>query len=185
MAWVGTTWMPILSSHCYSSCVHVYTGGYVLWACLYCSMQGGINAFLLCAMGGHLPVAEYLAPKMGGYLFDSDDDGNTALHMAAQVGQLSMVKYLVRSCGFDVKAINKVGLHCLLLFWWILWPLWPHLLHVHSGHGHSYLGCVSIFILCIVNKTPVVGLLLWNVVCSSTPVDMVLVDSIAFSSLHV
>ena len=78
-------------------------------------MQGGINAFLLCAMGGHLAVAEYLAPKMEGHLFDSDDDGNTALHWAAQMGQLSMVKYLVRSCGFDVKAINKVGLHCLLL----------------------------------------------------------------------
>ena len=78
-------------------------------------MQGGLNAFLLCAAGGHLAVAKYLAPKMGGYLFDSDDDRNTALHLAAQVGQLSMVKYLVRSCGFDVKAINKVGLHCLLL----------------------------------------------------------------------
>ena len=78
-------------------------------------MQGGRNAFLLCAMEGHLPVAEYLAAKMGGHLFDSDDDGNTALHMAAYFGHLSVVKYLVRSCGFDVKAINKVGLPCLLL----------------------------------------------------------------------
>ena len=78
-------------------------------------MQGGRNAFLLCAVGGHLPVAEYLAAKMGGHLFDSDDDGNTALHLAAYFGHLSVVKYLARSCGFDVKAINKVGLHCLLL----------------------------------------------------------------------
>ena len=78
-------------------------------------MQGGRNAFLLCAMEGHLPVAEYLASKMEGHLFDSDDDGNTALHMAAYFGHLSMVKYLVGSCGFDVKAINKVGLRCLLL----------------------------------------------------------------------
>ena len=78
-------------------------------------MQGGRNAFLLCAEGGHLAVAEYLAPKMGGHLFDSDDDGNTALHMAAYFGHLSVVKYLVRSCGFDVKAIDKVGSHCLLL----------------------------------------------------------------------
>ena len=78
-------------------------------------MQGGCNAFLLCAEGGHLAVAEYLAPKMEGHLFDSDDDGKTALHWAALVGQLSMVEYLVRSCGFDVKVIDKVGSHCLLL----------------------------------------------------------------------
>ena len=78
-------------------------------------MQGGCNAFHLCAMEGHLPVAEYLVPKMEGHLFDFDDDGYTALHWAAQEGQLSMVEYLVRSCGFDVKAIDKVGLHCLLL----------------------------------------------------------------------
>ena len=74
-------------------------------------MQGGHNAFLLCAVGGHLPVAEYLASKMGGHLFDSDDAGYTALHWAAQKGQLSMVEYLVRSCGFDVKARDKVGQH--------------------------------------------------------------------------
>ena len=78
-------------------------------------MQGGCNAFLLCAEGGHLAVAEYLASKMEGHVFDSDDNGKTALHWAAQEGQLSMVKYLVRSCGFDVKTIDKVGLHCLLL----------------------------------------------------------------------
>ena len=78
-------------------------------------MQGGRNAFHLCAEGGHLAVAEYLLPRMEGHLFDSDDDGYTALHWAAQEGHLSMVEYLVRSCGFDVKATDKVGLHCLLL----------------------------------------------------------------------
>ena len=74
-------------------------------------MQGGRNAFHLCAMEGDLVVAEYLSPKMGGHLFDSDDGGYTALHWAAQEGQLSMVEYLVRSCGFDVKARDKVGQH--------------------------------------------------------------------------
>ena len=78
-------------------------------------MQGGLNAFLLCTAGGHLPVAEYLAAKMEGHLFDSNDAGYTALHWAALGGHLPMVEYLVRSCGFDVKAIDKVGLHCLLL----------------------------------------------------------------------
>ena len=72
-------------------------------------MQGGSNAFLLCAEGGHLAFAEYLAPKMEGHLFDSDDDGHTALHWAVQEGQLSMVEYLVRSCRFDVQARDKVG----------------------------------------------------------------------------
>ena len=81
----------------------------------YCSMQGGSNAFHLCAEGGHLAVAEYLAPKMEGHLFDSDDNRDTALHLAAYFGQLPVVEYLVRSCGFDVQAIDKVGLHCLLL----------------------------------------------------------------------
>ena len=78
-------------------------------------MQGGCNAFLLCAIGGHLTVAEYLAPKMEGHLFDSDDNGNIPLHLAAYFGHLPMVRYLVRSCGFDVKAVDKVGFHCLLL----------------------------------------------------------------------
>ena len=73
-------------------------------------MQRGCNAFHLCAAGGHLAVAEYLAPKMEGHLFDSDDDGYTALHFAAEEGQLSMVEYLVRSCGFDAKVRDKVGL---------------------------------------------------------------------------
>ena len=78
-------------------------------------MQGGRNTFLLCAMGGHLAVAKYLSFKIEDHLFDSDNVGATALHLAANFGQLSMVEYLVNSCGFDVKAIDKVGLHCLLL----------------------------------------------------------------------
>ena len=72
-------------------------------------MQGGGNAFHLCAMGSHLAIAKYLAPKMDGHLFDSDDNGYTALHWAAQEGQVSMVEYLVRSCGFDVTTRDRVG----------------------------------------------------------------------------
>ena len=78
-------------------------------------MQDGLNAFHLCVLGGNLTVAEYLAPKMEGHLFDFGDNGDTALHWAALEGKLSMVEYLVRSCGFDVKAVDSVGLHCLML----------------------------------------------------------------------
>ena len=53
-------------------------------------------------MKGHLAVAEYLVPRMEGHLFDSDDDGHTALHLAAYFGQWPIGEYLVRSCGFDV-----------------------------------------------------------------------------------
>ena len=88
-------------------------------------MQGGSNVFHLCAYGGHLAVAEYLVPKMKGHLFDSNDDGYTALHVAASFDQLSMVEYLVRSCGFDLKARDKVDpydifvytVHCMLLLY--------------------------------------------------------------------
>ena len=75
-------------------------------------MQRGSNTFVLCAMGSHLGVAEYLASKMGNHLFDSND-GYSALQWAAQEGQLFMVEYLMRSCGFDVKAIDKVATCCL------------------------------------------------------------------------
>ena len=73
-------------------------------------MQNGRNAFHLCAKGGNAAIAQFLVPIMKDHLFDVDDDGYTALHRATQKGQLSMVKYLVKSCGFDLKAKDKVGL---------------------------------------------------------------------------
>ena len=93
--------------------LHMCTGDDLLWACSHCcSMQGGHNAFHMCAVGGHLAVAKYLAPKLKDHLFDSDDVGYTALHWAAQGGQLSMVEFLVKSCEFDVKAVDKVLVWC-------------------------------------------------------------------------
>ena len=74
------------------------------------SLQNGCNAFHLCADGGNVAIAQFLAPMMEGHLFDLSDGGYTALHWAAQSGQLSMVEHLVKSCGFDVKAKDKVGL---------------------------------------------------------------------------
>ena len=73
-------------------------------------MQNGRNAFHLCAEGGSVAIAQFLAPMMENHLFDLSDGGYTALHWAARSGQLSMVEYLVKSCGFDLKAKDKVGL---------------------------------------------------------------------------
>ena len=71
-------------------------------------MQGGRNALHLCIWGCHLAVAQYLAPKMGDHLYDTDDNGTTALHWAVEMKQLSIVEYLVGSCGFDVTVRDKV-----------------------------------------------------------------------------
>ena len=81
------------------------------------SLQDKSNVFHLCAAGGNVAIAQFLAPMMEDHLFDVDDDGYTALHWAALKGQLSMVEYLVKSCGFDLKAKDKVGL--LLHVWWL------------------------------------------------------------------
>ena len=62
----------------------------------------------MTAGGGHVGVAQYLAPKMGVHMFDLTDAKDTALHRAAINGCLPMVKHLVKSAGFDVKAKNKV-----------------------------------------------------------------------------
>ena len=106
---------------CMYICI-IYICMYRLWSAVslsYHSLQGGRNAFLLCALYNHLAVAEYLAPKMEGHLFDSDDDGHTALHLAAYFGLFSMVQYLVRSCGFDVKARDKVDTFVWLTITWM------------------------------------------------------------------
>ena len=125
-------------------------------------MQGGLNAFHMSAMGGHLAVAEYLVPKMKDHLFDTGDVGETALHWAAQNGHLSMVKYLVRSCGFDVKAVDKV---CLLYIVYCLFNAFSDL----SGHTrHLYLSYVNplCFVSCSYDSS------FCNVVCTCTPADV-------------
>ena len=71
-------------------------------------MQGGRNAFHLCSECGHLAVAQYLAPKMGDHLYDTDDSGATALHWAVEMNRLPIVDFLVTLCGFDVTSRDKV-----------------------------------------------------------------------------
>ena len=79
---------------------------------------------------------------MKDHLFDTDEAGYTALHWATQEGQLAMVEYLVMSCGFAVKAVDKV---CLL--YWLL--VWTYLLHGHGRHAHLCLGCVILSVVCV------------------------------------
>ena len=61
-------------------------------------------------MGGHVGVAQYLAPKMGVHIFDLTDAKDTALHIAVGNGHLPMVEHLVKSAGIDVKDKNEVCL---------------------------------------------------------------------------
>ena len=85
------------------------------------SLQNGRNAIHVCAVGGDVAIAQFLAPMMESNLSDVSNGGYTALHCATQVGQLSMVEYLVKSCGFDLKAKDKVGFLCFLVVLFILY----------------------------------------------------------------
>ena len=78
---------------------------------------------------------------MDDHLFDADDDGYTALHWATQAGQRSMVEYLVKSCGFDLKTKDKVGLLYFPALYYYLWPFFD------AGTLHTCMNDV-IFDLC-------------------------------------
>ena len=90
--------------------MHAYTFDEMLCTYSFLFLQHGSNAFHLCAAGGNVAIALFFAPKMEDHLFDADEVGFTALHWASERGHLSMVRYLVQSCKFDLKAKDKVGL---------------------------------------------------------------------------
>ena len=54
-------------------------------------------------------IVKYLIPKFADRRFESDNDGNTCLHCAAQEGHLAVVKYFIEECGFETGIRNKVG----------------------------------------------------------------------------
>ena len=103
----------------------MYVSMYCILLMLYVHPQDGFNALHLSANGGHVGVAQYLAPVMGVHLFDLTDTKNTALHIAVGNGHLPMVEHLVKSAGFNVKDKNKVcmqtqsfnDLFCIFLAW--------------------------------------------------------------------
>ena len=66
------------------------------------------NAFLATARSGNLGVMRYLV-RLGASVEATDDDGATALHLAAGAGHLDVVEYLVEEQGLDVAATNDAG----------------------------------------------------------------------------
>jgi ankyrin repeat protein len=54
-----------------------------------------------------LDIVTYLIPKFADKRFESDNNGNTCLHWAAQEGHLVVVKYLIEEGGLDPVTGNK------------------------------------------------------------------------------
>ena len=164
--WLHTSYLPtryhilsFISFILLPACVDRWSSQCGWWWIIVCSNTIVPLRCTLCVCTGDLLWACSIAQ-----FIDSDDDGATALHLASYFGQSWWSSYLVRSCGFDLKAIDKVCLHCLLLVWCVLCPLWTHLLHGHSRHRHLYLSCVNPLIVCISNVTSV-----WPLPCLVTP----------------
>ena len=88
----------------------------------------------MSADGGHVGVAQYLAPMMGGHVFDLTNAKDTALHRAAKNGHLPMVEHLVKVTGFDVKDKNKV---CSI--WRLSWVHFQMYAMTYSTIYHSSL----------------------------------------------
>ena len=71
-------------------------------------MQYGRNALHLAAIGGHVKVIHYLAPKMASLLNSTDHQGFTMLHWAAQQGHAEVVHVLLEDYKLDPTARDKV-----------------------------------------------------------------------------
>ena len=67
-----------------------------------------LKAFLAAARSGNLGVMQLLV-RLGASVEATDDDGATALHLAAAGGHLDVVGYLVEELGLDVAATNDDG----------------------------------------------------------------------------
>lgn len=64
------------------------------------------TALLFAIEGGHLPLAQHLYEHYGAQLDVESKNGITALHLAAEIGDLEAVQWLI-SHGLDPKAITK------------------------------------------------------------------------------
>jgi len=82
-----------------------------LEAFLSSSNKHGDTALLVAAREGHVGLLEVLHQQHGVPLEQRNADGKTALHEAAQGGQLQCVQYLLRE-GATVDALKRAD-------WWV------------------------------------------------------------------
>ena len=67
-----------------------------------------VNAVFAVARSGNLGIMQLLV-RLGATVDATDDEGNTALHLAAGAGHLDVVEYLVEELELDVAATNDGG----------------------------------------------------------------------------
>ena len=72
------------------------------------SMQDGMNALHLAALGGHIKTIHYLAPEMASLLHSTDHQGFNMLHFAAEKGHAEVVRVLLEEFKLDPTTHDKV-----------------------------------------------------------------------------
>jgi ankyrin repeat protein len=69
--------------------------------------HGGETPFWCCAKCGPIKLLKMLVEQGANPNISRITDGATALHMAAQNGNIDICRYLVEECGLDVNAISS------------------------------------------------------------------------------
>ena len=60
-------------------------------------LQNSRNALHLAAYRGHLPVLQYLCPKFGDRVLDSDGNGENCLDIAHRLGRNDITEFLTEN----------------------------------------------------------------------------------------
>ena len=62
----------------------------------------------MAAVGGHLEVIKYLAPRFGNRVQEEDDDSLTALLLVAEMGHFEVARWLIDDLKMDPQDKDKV-----------------------------------------------------------------------------